>query len=71
MLSKGSRHGVNFQQVAEKSNQAVTPAEAGVQKTVETLDSRFRGNDRKTDKKCFLSNMPVTKHGQRTTDNGQ
>ena len=26
---------------------AVTPAEAGVQKTLERLDSRLRGNDRK------------------------
>jgi hypothetical protein len=31
--------------VAEKNNRAVTPAEAGVQKNLGLLDSRFRGND--------------------------
>jgi hypothetical protein len=31
----------------EKSMKGVTPAEAGVQKSLETLDSRLRGNDEK------------------------
>jgi hypothetical protein len=33
------------QQVAEKHNPFVTPAQAGVQKSQEKLDSRLRGND--------------------------
>jgi nitrate reductase assembly molybdenum cofactor insertion protein NarJ len=32
---------------SQKVLQVVTPAEAGVQKTLERLDSRLRGNDRK------------------------
>jgi hypothetical protein len=31
----------------QKVPQVVTPAKAGVQKTLERLDSRLRGNDRK------------------------
>jgi hypothetical protein len=32
---------------SQKVQSAVTPAQAGVQKTLESLDSRLRGNDRK------------------------
>jgi len=39
------------QQIAEKQNSFVTPAEAGVQKNQERLDSRLRGNDIKGLKK--------------------
>ena len=35
------------EQVAEKHNPFVTPAQAGLQKCVKSLDSRFRGNDEK------------------------
>jgi hypothetical protein len=40
--------------VAEKSEEAVTPAQAGVQKG---LDSRFRGNDRNNKKNFLVSNL--------------
>jgi hypothetical protein len=33
--------------VSQKVPQVVTPAKAGVQRTLERLDSRLRGNDRK------------------------
>ena len=36
---------------------AVTPAEAGVQKTFRILDSRFRGNDSKKEKNRFFSSL--------------
>jgi hypothetical protein len=37
--------------VDEEPNYIVTPAEAGVQKTINILDSRLRGNDNKVSSK--------------------
>ena len=34
-----------FLMISSKVNNTVTPAEAGVQKVLKTLDSRLRGND--------------------------
>jgi hypothetical protein len=42
-----------------KSPQIVTPAEAGVQKTLERLDSRLRGNDRKKHLSTFFDLVEV------------
>ena len=39
---------------AEKRDRLVTPAEAGVQKSLNILDSRLRGNDNKDSKKPYL-----------------
>jgi hypothetical protein len=45
------------EQVTEKRHPFVTPAKAGVQKSKERLDSRFRGNDSKDGKSRFF-NIP-------------
>ena len=45
-----------YQQNDEKHNLFVTPAQAGVQKSQEILDSRLRGNDSKDGEDGFFSN---------------
>ena len=39
--------------VSKKIGKAVTPAKAGVQNYLNSLDSRFRGNDENETKKTF------------------
>jgi len=46
-------------QIAEKHILLVTPAQAGLQKSQEMLDSRLRGNDTKDDRKGFFSSLLV------------
>jgi hypothetical protein len=41
----------------KKNSSSVTPAEAGVQKSQERLDSRLRGNDIKDLKNRFFSSL--------------
>jgi len=45
--------------VSKKVSQVVTPAKAGVQKTLEKLDSRLRGNDRKTHFSTFYEAVKI------------
>jgi hypothetical protein len=44
-------------QDAEKHNPSATPAQAGVQKSKERLDSRFRGNDSRDGNNRLFSNL--------------
>jgi hypothetical protein len=46
----------NGYQDAEKPATDVTPAKAGVQKSLKSLDSRFRGNDDPEKKSTFSAN---------------
>jgi hypothetical protein len=46
-------------QDAAEQNPFVTPAQAGVQKSQECLDSRLRGNDSKDGENRFLSYLPM------------
>jgi len=42
-----------------KSLKSVTPAEAGVQKSLNLLDSRFRGNDKKGEIETFYETVMI------------
>jgi len=46
-------------QAPQKCKPFVTPAEAGVQRSQEKLDSRLRGNAGKDGEKRFFSILPV------------
>jgi hypothetical protein len=46
-------------QVPQEFKPFVTPAEAGVQRSQEKLDSRLRGNDGKDGEKRFFRILPV------------
>jgi len=45
--------------VSYKVGKAVTPAKAGVQNCLNSLDSRFRGNDENGTKKTFYEAIKV------------
>jgi len=47
--------------ISQKVGKAVTPAKAGVQNSLNSLDSRFRGNDENGTKKTFYEAVKIAK----------
>ena len=52
---------------SQKVLQVVTPAKAGVQKTLSRLDSRLCGNDRKKHFSAFGQLVRIKRHGNRSS----
>jgi hypothetical protein len=53
---------LSYQQVAEKHDPFITPAEAGVQERPKRLDSRLRGNDSKYGENYFFNSLVIYKN---------